>query len=221
WNQHYGGTKEEHQGFITQTIDGGFAIAGTTRSFGLGPTDMWLVKIDTNGTLEWSETYGGKRSEALYAFIETSDNGFALVGTTGSFGESDVLFVKTDVNGTAEWYQGFGRNETNYGVSSLLQTRSGEFCLVGYTTAFGAGSSDMWLTILGTVKDVISSEAPSTFQSMFPNDTRTRTAPARSIFSSSYTETDPQFPSSGFSYLSVLLMICLLIFKKSYKSRFS
>ncbi len=49
-----GGTNDDSLQTIVITTDGGFAIAGKTRSFGAGNLDMWLVKTDSygNATME-------------------------------------------------------------------------------------------------------------------------------------------------------------------------
>jgi hypothetical protein len=60
WNRTYGGSNEND--FVTvlmQTVDGGYALAGDTYSFGVGNADAWLVKTDASGNMQWNKTYGG------------------------------------------------------------------------------------------------------------------------------------------------------------------
>jgi hypothetical protein len=45
---------------LIQTSDGGYAIAGYTSSFGAGEADVYVVKLDANGNLQWTKTIGGK-----------------------------------------------------------------------------------------------------------------------------------------------------------------
>ncbi len=63
WNQTYGGAKHEWDTALLQTADGGFALAGSTVSFGAGGSNMWLVKSYTDGNLLWNQTYGGPKDE--------------------------------------------------------------------------------------------------------------------------------------------------------------
>jgi hypothetical protein len=48
---------------LIQTSDGGYAIAGETYSFGAGEADVYVVKLDANGNLQWTKTIGGPESE--------------------------------------------------------------------------------------------------------------------------------------------------------------
>jgi hypothetical protein len=101
WNQTYGGVGDEWCYSVIEVSDGGYALAGQTKSFGAGWLDFWFVKTDVNGNMEWNQTYGGAEAEYANSVIETSDGGFALAGVTSSFGagESDFWLIKTDAEG--------------------------------------------------------------------------------------------------------------------------
>jgi hypothetical protein len=108
WNQTYGGPNYEEGHSVVQTSDGGYAIAGRTNSYGAGDYDIWLVKTDDSGTVEWTQAYGGTGTDYWGIVVETSDGGFAIAGTTWSFGagSEDILLIKTDEHGVvpeAEW----------------------------------------------------------------------------------------------------------------------
>jgi hypothetical protein len=146
WDQTYGGIGYEDASGLLQTADRGFLLAGSTTSYGAGGTDMWVVKVNSYGILEWNQTYGGPAFDGVSALIQTIDGGFALAGYTDSFGagESDMWVVKIDSNGLLQWNQTFGG--TGYErASSILQTTDGDFILVGHTDSFGAGETDVCL----------------------------------------------------------------------------
>ncbi len=146
WHQTYGGGNNENCGSIAQTSDGGFLLAGYTLSYGAGSSDIWLVKIDGTGDVEWNQTYGGGNSDWFHSLIQTSDGGFLLAGYTYSYGagSSDMWLVKIDRTGIAEWNQTYGGVNMDE-CYSALQTSDGGFLLAGYTYSYGAGISDMWL----------------------------------------------------------------------------
>jgi hypothetical protein len=58
WNQTYGGTGNEQGEMAIQTIDGGYAIAGNTNSFGAGGQDFYVVKTDEDGIVPEGLTIG-------------------------------------------------------------------------------------------------------------------------------------------------------------------
>ena len=59
WSQTYGGPDADGALSLIQTADGGYCLAGYTRSFGAGKEDIWLVKVDSSGNMQWNRTYGG------------------------------------------------------------------------------------------------------------------------------------------------------------------
>lgn len=146
WSQTYGGKSMDVGRSLVETSDGGYAIAGETNSFGAGKDDSWLVKIDSNGNMEWNRTYNGKGIEYAYSLVETSDGGYALAGETATlvYGSADFWLIKTDDYGNVEWNQTYG-GASNEGAYSLVETSDGGYALTGYTLSFGAGSYDFWL----------------------------------------------------------------------------
>jgi len=97
WVQTYGSTSTDYIREIIPTLDGGYALIGSTASYGSGYLDFWLVKIDSSGNIQWSETYGGKQTDYSFAGLHASDGGFAIAGSTSSFGSGkyDMWLVKT------------------------------------------------------------------------------------------------------------------------------
>jgi hypothetical protein len=144
-----GGPANEWGNSLIQTSDGGYAIAGTTTSFGAGLSDAYLVKLDANGNLQWTKTIGGKDFEDGYSLIQTSDGGYAIAGYTKSFGagEDDVYVVKLDANGNLQWTKTIGGKKRDRG-SSLIQTSDGGYAIAGYTESFGAGETGVYVVKL-------------------------------------------------------------------------
>jgi len=149
WTKTIGGPEIEAGKSLIQTSDGGYAIAGTTNSFGAGKADVYVVKLDTNGNLQWTKTIGGPKDDRGFSLIQTSDGGYAIAGSTTSFGagEADIYVVKLDAHGNLQWTKTIGGPVSEEG-SSLIQTSDGGYAIAGYTNSFGTGLSDVYVVKL-------------------------------------------------------------------------
>src|SRR5436189_3357196 len=76
----YGGSNNDYARQIISTSDSGYIVVGTTSSFGVPLTDIYLIKTDSNGVKQWSHFYGGDQIEWGYAIRETYDHGFIITG---------------------------------------------------------------------------------------------------------------------------------------------
>jgi hypothetical protein len=147
WSHVYIEPEEEWTHSLIATSDGGYAIAGQTESFGAGDADFWLVKTDSAGNVEWNRTYGGTEGDFAHDLVETSDGGYALVGSTSSFGlHSAVFLVKTDEAGYMEWNKTYDEGADIQGGESLVATPDGGYMLAGYMRkTFDDDTYDFWL----------------------------------------------------------------------------
>jgi len=121
WDETYGGTNWDEAYSVVQTSDGGYAIAGYTRSFGAGGTDFWLVKTESTGYMQWNKTFGGVLDDASFSLIQTVDGGYTLAGYTRSdgAGQSDFWLVKT----SAELGSSNGLSMTKFTNSTITLYR--------------------------------------------------------------------------------------------------
>jgi len=149
WTKTIGGSENEEGNSLIQTSNGGYVIAGTTNSFGAGYADVYVIKLDANGNLQWTKTIGGPGNEIGKSLIQTSDGGYAIAGATTSFGagEWDVHVVKLDANGNLQWTKTIGGPKDDRGFS-LIQTSDGGYAIAGYTGSFGAGEWDVYVVKL-------------------------------------------------------------------------
>jgi hypothetical protein len=148
WSQTYGGADWDSVESVIQTSDGGYALAGMTRSFGSGGYDFWLVKTDSLGNVEWNKTYGVGKASSM---VQTSDGGYALAGPP---------LVKTDSEGNMQWNQTYG--EYWSGTTSVIQTSDNGYALAGtgiIVILDAPSDSDAWL--IKTDSEGIIPEFPS------------------------------------------------------------
>ena len=137
WEMTYGGAGNDGARSVVQTNDGGYALAGYTASSGAGASDYWLIKTDSSGTIQWTKTFGGTGSEGANSIVKTSDGGFAIAGSTNSFGSGneDFWLVKVDSVGVMEWSQTYGQADDD-NAFSVIQTSDGGYVVAGRTAYF-------------------------------------------------------------------------------------
>ncbi len=97
WGKVIGGAGYETCHSIVETIDGGYAIAGTKANLA-EDKDAWLFKIDPSGNIIWEALFGGSEYDTGLSLVQTADHGFAFTGRTFSFGveDPDIYVVRTE-----------------------------------------------------------------------------------------------------------------------------
>lgn len=157
WLQTLGGSQEDTAQDIALTSDGGYAIVGFTESINGDITDhiseqndYWVARIDTDGNLLWSKTYGGTADDRGEAIKATSDGGFIITGYSRSNDEDvttndgfyDQWIVKLDASGNIEWEKSFGFSGSDQSFD-IIQTSDGGYFTTGFldiTASGGQGS---------------------------------------------------------------------------------
>src|SRR5512143_2047845 len=66
WARTYGGAGDEQASSRQLTTEGGYIVAGSTRSVGAGDLDAWVVKLDSSGNVVWQRTYGGASTDLAH-----------------------------------------------------------------------------------------------------------------------------------------------------------
>jgi len=133
---------------LTPTTDGGYAISGTTSSFGAGQNDLYLTKLDSLFNVQWARSVGGKLGDYGNSMTYCSDGGYALAGWTDSYGVittigGDVYAVKLSSTGNLLWTLTVG-GIGNDGAACIIQTADGGFAITGWTSSYGTGSTAGW-----------------------------------------------------------------------------
>jgi hypothetical protein len=150
WKKNYGGSSFEEAFAIKQTSDSGFIVTGYTESNDIdvsgnhGNKDVWLLKLDSIGNIQWQKCLGGSNWDEANDIQLTIDGGFVLVGrsgstdgdVTGNHGSWDYWVVKLSSTGQIEWQKCYGGGNYDFGYT-IFPTSDG-----GYIVAGEAASTD-------------------------------------------------------------------------------
>jgi hypothetical protein len=178
WQKTYGGSGSDVANSIQQTNDGGYIIAGYTNSndddvSGNHQTstnatfDIWIIKLDGIGGIQWEKCYGGWSDETAYSIKQTSEGGYVVAGLnnynggdiTGSHGGGDFWIVKLDTQGIIQWENCYGGSSSDY-PHGLEQTTDGGYIIAGASKSIDGdvtgnhGDSDYWVVKLGNATPV-------------------------------------------------------------------
>ncbi|MEO6131565.1 MAG: hypothetical protein ABIQ02_06940, partial [Saprospiraceae bacterium] len=154
-----GGTSNETPFSAQQTSDGGYVVAGDSYSSNSGTLtgiinngnlDMYIAKLDGNGTILWQKLLGGNNYESATSIQQTNDGGFIIVGTSNSsntgtltgltnHGGYDDWIVKLDGNGTIAWQFLYGGSGDDY-AQSVQKISNGGFIVAGYSNSSNSGT---------------------------------------------------------------------------------
>ncbi|NIT55653.1 MAG: SUMF1/EgtB/PvdO family nonheme iron enzyme [Aliifodinibius sp.] len=137
WEKTFGAIGGEYGSSVQQTSDGGYIIAGSTESYEPDYGDVYLIKTEPNGAMQWEKTFGGSSKEIGYSVQQTTDGGYIIVGYTASFGTEHGYLIKTEPNGTMQWEKTF----EPWRGSSVQQTSDGGYIITGYSD----GGGDVYL----------------------------------------------------------------------------
>ncbi|HXC03435.1 MAG TPA: hypothetical protein VNZ86_01710 [Bacteroidia bacterium] len=151
WTRHYGGVKQDEGRSVKQTLDGGYIIAGFTRSYGDTAGDAFIIRTKPNGDTLWTRHVGGAFADDAHDIIQVSDSSFYFLGSTRSYGtgtDQDMFMGHFDTSGNLIWTIHTGGTAPDRG-ESLLEQDANTLALLGSTQSYGYsnGTWDIWMTL--------------------------------------------------------------------------
>ena len=175
WQACYGGSDSEDQLVGIFESENGYFILGSTRSndgditFNHGNGDIWLIAIDSIGTLLWEKCYGGSNTEYA-ANIISDNNSFYYIGGWVSSTDGDVQslhhgawdrwVIKINSNGDIIWEKCYGGSYSDYG-GLLLLLDNGNIIVYSATASHDGdvpvnyGYLDAWLMIINPEGEIL------------------------------------------------------------------
>ncbi|AYN01604.1 T9SS type A sorting domain-containing protein [Chryseobacterium sp. 3008163] len=200
WKKSLGGSHQDLAYSIKQTSDGGYIVAGSAFSNdgdvtgNHGGTDAWIVKLNSDGNIQWQKALGGTKVDEASSIIQTADGGYLAVGNTTSNdgqvigyhspsntgpGEAPLSYdywaVKLSATGSILWQKCLGGSGSDE-ASSVIQTTDGGYVIAGSSNSNNGdvsgnhGDYDIWVVKLAqdnlATNDVVKDDIK---MNIFPN----------------------------------------------------
>lgn len=158
WEKEFGGTGTDGAVSLTPASDGGFVVLALSDSDSgelsaqFGEQDIWLLKFDNKGTLQWKKCYGTYGYETAFDVIE--DEGYIFAGSINIDGQEDFWVVKVDKSGDVVWSRNFGGTDWD-AAFSIAKSKNG-YIVAGMSKSadgdvkINHGSADMWIAEIST-----------------------------------------------------------------------
>ena len=154
WYKTWGGSRQEVAEKILKLPDGNYMIVGSTRSFGAGHYDIWLIKIDVNGNEIWTKTVGASRPDFGNDFMVNPDGTMIISGVRqpGSGAKNNANIRKVDTGGTDIWHKHYG-NGIEARSLSVTKALDGGYLLAGFLRYDSEPYVDAWILRTDSVGD--------------------------------------------------------------------
>jgi gliding motility-associated-like protein len=174
WENNLGGFDIDRANDIEQTSDGGYVVAGLSRSDdgdvggNQGEVDYWIVKLDSRGQLLWENNLGGSDGDRANDIEQTSDGGYVVAGWSrssdrdvgGNQGFRDYWIVKLDSIGQLVWENNLGGSSRDLAYD-IEQTTDGSYVVAGEADSANGdvggnqGSLDYWIVKLNSSGELV------------------------------------------------------------------
>jgi uncharacterized protein YegL len=155
WSKTYGGSEDDAASSVIQSLDGGYIVVGTSNSINgdigntnKGGEDYWVLKLDSEGAIEWSKTYGGSLNDKAKSIVHTIEGGYIIAGNSNSI-NGDLGKVATKGN-TDAWVIKFTPP-----ISIQSDTSDAVFFIIMPEPVIQNNDIDMGQMIVGSTKDTI------------------------------------------------------------------
>jgi hypothetical protein len=131
WARTFGDWNWEFVDDVAVAPDGGYVIVGDSWTFG----HIYLVKVDTNGTLGWAKSCATSPVSTARTIAVTPDGGYMMAGYIGFTESSDAYFLKVDGSGNLLWeIQYDGMDVTS--ARAAIVAHDGGYIAIGDTYAY-------------------------------------------------------------------------------------
>ncbi len=145
WQQVLGGADEDVLQALAMLTDGGVTAAGYTHSTGAGRSDVWLVRLGSDGGVLWSRSYGGLEHDKAAALLVFPNEQLVVLGSTSTWsnGMSDVFLLRVQPDGVLAAWRSYGAAQQERGLA-LADAGQNRLMLAGAAES-PTGTASAWL----------------------------------------------------------------------------
>ncbi len=153
WRRAYGtDERRERAAAMVPTSDGGAVVVGQSDYYGEERSEEWgyALRVASDGTQQWSTTYGDEAEYDLRALTALRDGGFMLAGRRREKnGETDALLLRINEKGTKEWQMTFGEEDRRELANAVIELHDGRVAFTGATgpdePSYGGADFDVFV----------------------------------------------------------------------------
>lgn len=189
WQNALGGGSHDQAYGVVQNSDSSFVLAcqtfsknGTVKRPLLDSGDVWIVKLNPDGSVDWQKSYGGIGINMTGGIAATPDGGYVVIGTsdaktrdlTFNHGQNDIWIIKLVNDTIIQWQQSYGGDSSEYGESVSL-AKDGGYLIIGETKSDNGdvyannGATDIWVAKLNSHAAGIEEYSNDNTVAIFPN----------------------------------------------------
>ena len=180
WQNTIGGFGYDYLSHAIACIGGGYLLVGYSNSgisgdkyeLGNGGHDIWVVKVNAIGYIEWQNTIGGSGLDDCRRVIQCSDGNYIIAGrsdsnisgdkTENSQGGLDYWILKLNSTGSILWQNTIGGSSTET-IEEIIETADNEIMVFGDSfsdvsgdkTIPSYGNRDFWVLNLDSLGNIL------------------------------------------------------------------
>ena len=168
WSQSYGSNSSDFIYDLKVTEDNGFIAIGNSVNATAPLSDIFIMKTDSSGNLEWGKHYGGEKSEYGESILEIPGNGYIAIGATNSYNgletnPYDGMLLRINNNGDTTWSKRYSKIPYSVTGNKIHLLNNGDFLISGGVTNETDSYNDFFLARTDSTGQIIWSKQYSKY----------------------------------------------------------